>query len=225
MLTNIGLVKHAKMALREKWCYTYSCYGQILTEEILQWIRDTYPKQVDKYIHYIRANNLGKRNSDCVGLFKSYLWWNNGNIKYNAQQDLSANGMFDKATVKGKISTIPKIQGLGVWRNGHVGIYVDGKVIEMKGTLYGCMQTPLLGEESNNWEYWFQYPFIEYVENDDTFKDIKGHYAEKYIEAIGKTGLMVGDGNGNFNPDGAITRGQMAVILAKLLHMPIEDKK
>ena len=66
---------------------------------------------------------------------------------------------------------------------------------------------------------------IKELKGDFMFKDIKGHYAEKYIEAVAKTGLMVGDGNGIFNPDQPITRAQMAVILAKLLHMPIEDKK
>jgi hypothetical protein len=55
------------------------------------------------------------------------------------------------------------------------------------------------------------------------FNDIQGHYAEKYIKAIEKTGLMVGDGKGKFNPDSLITRGQLAVVLAKLLHLPIEE--
>lgn len=67
---------------------------------------------------------------------------------------------------------------------------------------------------------------IEQLKGDDSmFKDIEGHYAEKYIKAIGKTGLMIGDGNGNFAPNEYVTRGQLAVILAKLLRLPIDDEK
>jgi N-acetylmuramoyl-L-alanine amidase len=61
------------------------------------------------------------------------------------------------------------------------------------------------------------------LRDDNMFNDIQGHYAEKYIKAIEKTGLMVGDGKGKFNPDSLITRGQLAVVLAKLLHLPIEE--
>ena len=141
MFTNIGLVKHAQKALKEKWVYTYSTYGQILNEQILQWAKKTYPDNINKYIDYIRANNLGRRSTDCVGLFKSYLWWNDGNIKYNSAQDVSANGMFERAKEKGVLSTIPEIEGIGVWRKGHVGLYIrNGWVIEQKGTKYGCVK-------------------------------------------------------------------------------------
>ena len=186
MFTNIGLVEHAKKALREKWVYTYSTFGQILNEQILQWAQKTYPNNINKYIDYIRKNNLRKRSADCVGLTKSYLWWNDGNIKYNALQDLSANGMFNAAKEKGVISAIPEILGLGVWRNGHVGVYLTNNiVIEMKGTMYGCVQTPLTGKGSNNWSHWFKYPFIEYIEEkEDDILNMKSLVCKKIVNTI-----------------------------------------
>ncbi len=39
----------------------------------------------------------------------------------------------------------------------------------------------------------------------------------QFIEALAESGITAGCGNGNFCPDAALTRGQMAVFLAKAL--------
>lgn len=64
--------------------------------------------------------------------------------------------------------------------------------------------------------------FIESLGDRNLFNDIQGHYAEKYIKAVGKAGLMVGDGNGNFEPDSPLTRAQLAIVLCKALNLPVE---
>lgn len=48
------------------------------------------------------------------------------------------------------------------------------------------------------------------------YEDIKGHWAEKYIKFVIGKGIMKVDEKGNFNPDSPLTRGEMAVILARL---------
>lgn len=50
----------------------------------------------------------------------------------------------------------------------------------------------------------------------NSFSDIKGHWAEKYIIAAKELGLMVGNGDGTFNPDGPFTRAQAAIVSVRL---------
>lgn len=56
-----------------------------------------------------------------------------------------------------------------------------------------------------------------------TFNDVPtGHPQFQFIEALVASGITVGCGSGNYCPDNAVTRGQMAVFLAKALglHWP-----
>jgi len=54
--------------------------------------------------------------------------------------------------------------------------------------------------------------------NIPTFTDVQTtHPFYQYIEAIAAAGITAGCGNGAFCPDAALTRGQMAVFLAKAL--------
>ena len=76
--------------------------------------------------------------------------------------DISADQMYDNATEKGSIDTIPEIPGLAVWHEGHIGIYIgEGVVIEAKGTRHGVVQTQLA---NSSWTHWLKIPYINYVE-------------------------------------------------------------
>ena len=51
-----------------------------------------------------------------------------------------------------------------------------------------------------------------------TFADVPTtHLFFQYVEALAAAGITSGCGGGNFCPDAAVTRGQMAVFLAKAL--------
>ena len=51
-----------------------------------------------------------------------------------------------------------------------------------------------------------------------TFNDVpQGHPFFRFIEALADSGITVGCGSGNYCPDAPLTRGQMAVFLAKAL--------
>jgi hypothetical protein len=51
-----------------------------------------------------------------------------------------------------------------------------------------------------------------------TFNDVPtSHPQFQFIEALAKSGITVGCGAGNYCPDNSLTRGQMAVFLAKAL--------
>lgn len=161
MKTNTGLVEHAEMALRNRWGYVYGTFGTVLNERLLQDKKKQYPNNVNRYETFIRQNWMGKRVADCVGLIKSYLWWNNGNVRYTPSQDKSANGMYQLARKKGIISTIPETPGLGVWRPGHIGIYIgNGEIIESQGTMYGVKKTRV---NQRNFTHWLEIPYINYL--------------------------------------------------------------
>jgi lysophospholipase L1-like esterase len=48
----------------------------------------------------------------------------------------------------------------------------------------------------------------KYLKGEETFNDISGHWGETYIKALAKEGLVDGEGDGKFNPDGTVTRAE-----------------
>lgn len=54
--------------------------------------------------------------------------------------------------------------------------------------------------------------------------DIDNHWAKKDIENLNKKGIMSGVGNGNFNPNGNITKGELSAIISRLLNLSKMDK-
>ena len=164
------LVLWAEYAADKGWGYVYGTYGTVLSESMLTAKMEQYPDEVATKEQFIRDTWLGKRTADCVGLIKGYGWFNTVSqeteIGSNGMQDLSANGMYDAATVKGEISTIPETPGLAVWKDGHIGIYVgDGNVIEAYGTERGVIRTALA---DGGWTHWLEVPSITYEEQEET---------------------------------------------------------
>lgn len=162
---NLDLVQWAIQAHENGWGYVYGTYGNVLTENVLQSRISVFGHHVTDYLVFIRHNWMGKRTADCVGLIKGYGWYDNASGKIivgsNGMMDVTANGMFEAATVKGTIDTIPEVPGLAVWQNGHIGIYIgNGEVIEAMGTQYGVVKTTL----PDNWTHWLQIPYIAYME-------------------------------------------------------------
>lgn len=167
MKTATGLVKHAQRALQEKVWYLYGTFWQKLTPSLLEYKVGQYPKQIIPHYEYIKENKMGSSVTDCVGLMKSYLWWEESTQQpiYDALTDYSANMAFSHAPKRGQLELngIPEAPGLCVWRSGHIGVYEGkGQVIEAKGHRYGVVRTPLKGVGSNSWTHWLQYPGIDY---------------------------------------------------------------
>ena len=52
-----------------------------------------------------------------------------------------------------------------------------------------------------------------------TYSDVAGHWAQSAILRWSDYGVLQGS-EGKFSPDGTLTRGQMAVILSRLLNLP-----
>ena len=109
---------------------------------------------------------LGKRVCDCIGLIKSYAWYNadSGEIVAgsNGFTDCGANSIWSNVTESGPISNMPKTPGLAAWMDGHIGVYIgNGEVIEAQGTAYGVVKTELNGR---GWTKWLKIPNIKYME-------------------------------------------------------------
>lgn len=168
---NLDLVQWAIAAQKAGWGYVYGTYGGICDRTNLEYKEKQYPDEVGGYADFIRQNWLGKRTADCVGLIKGYGWLNpeTCEVEYgtNGMPDISANAMFENATEKGTIDTIPEIPGLAVWREGHIGIYTgNGEVIQAANTHDGVIRTPI---GNTGWTHWLKIPYISYIETAETW--------------------------------------------------------
>ncbi len=163
---NLDLVQWAIEAHSSGWGYVWGTYGHVLTRSYYEAKLAQYPEGVGKYADFIKANWLGKRTADCVGLIKGYCWFDPEaqSIGYavNGMPDIATEQMIEWCDEKGSIDTIPEIPGLLLWMNGHVGIYIgNGLAIEAMGTRYGVVQTQVAGR---GWLKWGKIPCIEYIE-------------------------------------------------------------
>jgi len=162
---NLDLVEWAKNAYDSGWGYVWGTYGLVLTEDLLNVKINQYPDMVGGKADYIRKTWLKGRTADCVGLIKGYGWFDPAtqqiNYGSNGMRDVTATGMYNAATVKGPISTIPETPGLAVWMPGHIGIYIGGgEVIEAQSTRNGVKKTKLAGR---GWHAWLEVPYINYT--------------------------------------------------------------
>ena len=113
---------------------------------------------------------LQKLGYDPLGLLKGYGWLNPDTLTIdyntNGMPDYTADQMYTSAkengTEYGGMDTMPDIVGLGLWKQGHWGVYVgNGYAIEAMGTQYGVVRTQV---EGRGWQGWCKIPYIQYDE-------------------------------------------------------------
>lgn len=159
--TNLGLVEYAKAQLGRP--YWYGTFGNTATVALLAYKKKQYPNYYDPSRYRTGwTQQLGQRVHDCVGLIKGYLWSDSPTAapRYNAAQDVSANGMRAACAERGGIGTMPDLPGVLVFFDGHVGVYIgSGEVIEARGHDYGVVKTQL---KVRPWTHWGKCPWIDY---------------------------------------------------------------
>ena len=165
---NLDLVLWAENAADKGWGYVYGTYGPVLDNSLLDSKITQYPEEVGGNEDFIRENWLWKRTADCVGLIKGYSWYDTETQKTllvsNGMPDIGADTMYENATEKGTIDTIPEIPGLAVWKEGHIGVYIGGgKVVEAYGTTTGVIRSELA---DGGWSHWLKIPYINYVKQE-----------------------------------------------------------
>lgn len=91
---------------------------------------------------------------DCSGLIYSYC----GGERCGDPQ-------LNTATETGSVSAgVPRVHGLGLWRPGHVGVYIaDGMEVDARGDEYGVCYESI--SSYNGWTYWFKLAAVTYVTN------------------------------------------------------------
>lgn len=101
---------------------------------------------------------------DCSGLIYSY-----------AGGERCGNPQLNTATETGYVSNgIPRVHGLGLWRPGHVGVYIgDGMEVDARnedaGVCYQSVASAYMG-----WTYWFRLAAVSYVYNG--WEEFNGDY-------------------------------------------------
>jgi hypothetical protein len=174
---NLDLAQWCRNAQKNGWGYVYGGYGQLCTVAYLDQQAAAWPgaNEAGGPMRTVGEKWLGKRVTDCIGLIKSYAWYNpsDGSIKPGANgfSDCSASSIWGSVTESGEISSIPEVEGLGVWMPGHIGVYVGkGEVIEAMGTAYGVVKTKVAGR---GWHKWLRIPHIQYVKKQEAKKENK----------------------------------------------------
>lgn len=165
---NIDLVKWCEDAYKNGWGYVYGGYGQVCTKQYLDQQASLFPgnNEAGGEMRTVGEKWLGKRVCDCIGLIKSYAWYNAASgeivVGSNGFTDCGANSIWSNVTESGPISNMHDTPGLAVWMDGHIGVYIgNGEVIEAQGTAYGVVKTQL---KNRGWTKWLKIPNIEYVE-------------------------------------------------------------
>ena len=166
---NLDLAAYAIQAWENGWGYVWGTFGHVLTESVLDYKIEQYP-DIASAEEFIRDNWLNRRTTDCVGLIKSYGWFdpNTMSINYgtNGMPDYNADSMYAAAeaneTDYGDMDDMPEVIGLALWKPGHIGVYIgNGYAIEAMGTYYGVVKTEVAGR---GWSGWCKIPYIEYYE-------------------------------------------------------------
>lgn len=174
--TNIGLVNHCKSALKLKTIYMWGGILRLVEKQYNTLFKIYGYKTGTGYTidRWQKLKKLCYKNTygvDCVGLIKSYVWSGNENGDVGSTYygevfpDISAGEMYNKATKKGEISTLPEIQGIILYCKSrpHVGVYIgNGKVIEstLSNRGDGVVMTNI---KDFGWEYWFYFSAIKYI--------------------------------------------------------------
>ena len=86
---------------------------------------------------------------DCSGLIYSYC----GGERV---------AMIETCTEQGSVDAgIPRIHGLGLWRPGHVGVYIENNMeVDARGDEWGVCYDEIGGW--NSWTYWFKLAAVSY---------------------------------------------------------------
>ena len=210
--TGQGAADFAKNAYNNGWKYVYGAHGQVITKEIVDGLRKTFPGMYTQSYYEKTLKAVGSRGVDCVGLLKAYLWWQGSdkNPKPTSGVAGGATAMYNEAKEKGSMSSMPDEAGIILFRPGHVGIYIGGGyVIDASGVDYGIKKNNQLSK----WKYWFRSPYLTYsgsgsnnnpdngstpADGDVLKKGAKGEPVKKLQNRLKELGYFTGTVDGDF---------------------------
>ena len=161
--------------VREKWGYVWGLNGELYTQAMANsrkankrsTPRATYKTYWTEKDH--AGKWIGKMAADCSGLI---VWALRklGTIAKTA--DLGSAAIIGKCKKQGLVKNgVPNVDGLILYRPGHVAVLYKGKVLEAKGTDYGVVYGVSKVSSFTTWGY---YSGLQYEEPADTsgYKDV-----------------------------------------------------
>lgn len=138
---------------------------------------------------------------DCSGLIRSYC---NG-------QGGGAKALLDASSVNGSTNDMPRIHGLGLWCEGHAGVYVgknkDGvdMAIDMRNSKVNVVCSAMSSRYYSPWLKWFKISMISYPTtgwfdfNGERFYYKNGEFCVGVVKVDGKmydfgeSGALIGE--------------------------------
>lgn len=159
MISAGQVVSMAQRAIEEEWGYVWGGQGQLYSAELAaKWGAAKRSGKSKEYYVNTCAKWFGHIVVDCSGLLVECM--RSYDDEYGDRGSLT---FYKQGTEKGPISSIPNIPGLGLWKPGHVGLYIgDGKIIEARGVAYGVVETTVAGRDFTQW---FKIANVDYNES------------------------------------------------------------
>lgn len=167
-MNNLEFAEFCRKTLEVPTKYMWGTYGRVITKSLLEAKAKQYPNRYSATRQRFLKNVINgvTRGCDCAGLIK-WAMWTNGDINktppYSSKTDRNCSGLYKAAKEKGSIAVMPEQEGIVVYKEGHVGVYIGkGEVVECtlgeRGD--GCVKTKL---EAAGWTHWLRVPEIEYI--------------------------------------------------------------
>ena len=168
MLTNKDLADFClNKATHVSSKYMWGDYGRTITNTTIDQKAKQYPTRYSagRIAELKKCTNGYWIGCDCAGLIKWFLWTDKGahDIRYNSKTDRNTGGLWNCATSRGTIDTLPEVPGIILYKTGHVGVYIgDGNAVECTLGSYGdgIVQSKVSGR---GWTHWLTIPDIQYV--------------------------------------------------------------
>lgn len=183
IMNNIDLARWAENAYETQWGYVPHTDGNVLSAEKYKALKEKYPYEIttdcDKW--------QSRRTVDNYNLLRSYLWYDSENRTISAEgYSETVQELYQSATVKGDIDSLPETVGTAVISGDTIGIYVgDGNVVYAKSAADGVMKEPV---STGSWTAWFEIPWIEYGEENSFSNEI--HFEEYDEKKKNNLGLV-----------------------------------
>lgn len=159
-MNNIELVAILKNMVKEKYGYVWGAVGELYTPKLAESWKDQEGRGVpssswdqDTYYTVNCAKWFNHRVVDCSGMIVAAVRTEKPKYKRYTTQSFYANN-------RRQISSMPELEGIFLYRKGHIGIYIgSGKLIEAKGTNYGVVISDF---KQSQWTHWGLVPEVEY---------------------------------------------------------------
>lgn len=167
-MTNLQLVDFCKQAKRLPTVYMWGTYGKVITKSLLNDKAKQYPNRYSQTRQALLKKRIDGvcRGCDCTGLIKWALWTNcdiTQTPRYSSKTDRGTAGLYNAAKEKGATAVMPELQGIVLYKTGHVGVYIgNGKVIEctLGARGDGVVETKF---SDGRWTNWLKVPEITYI--------------------------------------------------------------